>query len=46
MSGNTGVGLWHTLRVRDADKMISWLTAVGFAEHAIYRSQEIGRAHV
>lgn len=40
MSGNTGVGLWHTLRVRDADKMISWLTAVGFAEHAIYRSQE------
>ncbi len=40
MSGTTGVGLWHTLRVHDADTMIGWLTAIGFTEHAIHRSEQ------
>jgi uncharacterized glyoxalase superfamily protein PhnB len=40
MSGTTGVGLWHSLTFRDADAMINWLTAVGFTEHAIYRSEQ------
>lgn len=46
MSATTGVGLWHTMRVRDADTMVKWLTAVGFTEHAIHRSQEDPRVVV
>lgn len=29
--------LWHTMSFADADRMIAWLTAVGFTEHATYR---------
>lgn len=39
MSGTTGVGLWHSLTFRDAGKMIDWLTAIGFTEHAIHRTE-------
>ena len=31
--------LWHTMSFADADKMIGWLTAVGFTEHATYRDE-------
>ena len=32
--------LWHTMSFEDADKMIAWLTAVGFTEHATYRDEK------
>src|SRR4051795_5764393 len=31
--------LWHTMSFADADRMIAWLAAVGFTEHATYRDQ-------
>lgn len=30
---------WQTLTVRDADLMMTWLTAIGFVEHATYRDE-------
>ena len=33
------VGLWATLSFRDADAMITWLKAIGFTEHAVYRDE-------
>ena len=32
--------LWHTLTVRDADAMMTWLSAIGFTEHATYRDED------
>ena len=32
--------LWHTMSFADADKMIAWLTAIGFTEHATYRDED------
>jgi uncharacterized glyoxalase superfamily protein PhnB len=32
--------LWHTLSFADADRMIGWLSAVGFTEHATYRDDD------
>jgi uncharacterized glyoxalase superfamily protein PhnB len=37
MSDVTGIGLWHTLVFRDADRALAWLTAIGFVEHAVHR---------
>jgi uncharacterized glyoxalase superfamily protein PhnB len=31
--------LWHIMSFQDADRMIAWLTAVGFTEHATYRDE-------
>lgn len=31
------VRLWHTLTVHDADRMLAWLAAIGFQEHAVHR---------
>jgi uncharacterized glyoxalase superfamily protein PhnB len=39
MSTAAEVKLWHTMSFRDADAMIAFLTAIGFVEHATYRSQ-------
>ena len=38
--------LWHSMSFADADRMIAWLTAVGFTEHATTatRPDPIGRA--
>ena len=33
------VGLWPTLSFRNAEAMISWLKAVGFTDHALYRDE-------
>jgi uncharacterized glyoxalase superfamily protein PhnB len=30
---------WQTMSFRDADAMMAWLSAVGFAEHAIFRDE-------
>lgn len=38
MNDPTTVGLWQTLRFRDPERMITWLRAIGFTEHAIYRT--------
>lgn len=39
MSNAAEVRLWHTMSFRDADAMIAFLTAIGFVEHATYRSE-------
>jgi uncharacterized glyoxalase superfamily protein PhnB len=31
--------LWNILSFQDADRMIAWLTEVGFTEHATYRDE-------
>ncbi|MDX6374719.1 MAG: hypothetical protein QOD98_3707 [Nocardioidaceae bacterium] len=31
--------LWHTMSFADADRMMAWLAAVGFTEHATYRDE-------
>ena len=31
--------LWHSMAFADADRMIAWLTAIGFTEHATYRDE-------
>lgn len=33
------VRLWHTLSVAHADRMHTWLEAIGFETHAIYRDE-------
>jgi uncharacterized glyoxalase superfamily protein PhnB len=40
MSDATGVGLWLSTRFRDADRMIGWLAAIGFTEHAVHRASD------
>lgn len=32
--------LWHTMTFADAEKMMAWLAAIGFAEHATYRDDQ------
>lgn len=39
MSNAAEVKLWHTMSFRDADAMIGFLSAIGFVEHATYRSE-------
>jgi uncharacterized glyoxalase superfamily protein PhnB len=34
------VKLWHAMSFRDADAMMTWLSAIGFAEHATYRDEQ------
>jgi uncharacterized glyoxalase superfamily protein PhnB len=34
------IKLWHTMSFANADRMIAWLTAVGFTEHATYRDEQ------
>ena len=31
--------LWHSMAFADADRMIEWLKAIGFTEHATYRDE-------
>lgn len=31
--------MWMSVAFDDADRMVAWLSAVGFAEHATYRSE-------
>ena len=33
------VKIWHTLSFRDSDRMMAWLRAIGFTEHATYRDE-------
>ena len=33
------VKVWHTMSFRDADAQMTWLKAVGFTEHAVYRDE-------
>jgi uncharacterized glyoxalase superfamily protein PhnB len=40
MATTTTVGLWVTLRYRDADAALAWLRAVGFEEHAVHRGPD------
>ena len=40
MSNAAEIKHWQTMTFRDADAMIAWLGAVGFIEHATYRSQD------
>ena len=40
MTNAADVKLWHTMSFRDADAMIAWLSAIGFVEHATYRSEQ------
>jgi len=35
-----GIKLWHTMAFADADRMIEWLKAIGFTEHATYRDEK------
>ncbi len=32
-------GIWLSLRLRDVERMLDWLRAIGFVEHATYRSE-------
>jgi uncharacterized glyoxalase superfamily protein PhnB len=32
--------LWHAMAFGDADRMIEWLKAVGFTEHATFRDEQ------
>ena len=32
--------LWHTMAFTDAERMMGWLAAVGFTEHATYRDED------
>lgn len=34
------VRLWPALAFHDADRMIAWLRAIGFREHATYRDEQ------
>ncbi|WP_212721988.1 VOC family protein [Nocardioides dongxiaopingii] len=36
----TDIKHWQSMSVRDADVMTTWLAAIGFREHATYRSAE------
>ena len=40
MSNAAEVRLWPTMSFRDADAMMAFLSALGFVEHATYRSDE------
>lgn len=40
MSTAAEIKLWHTMSFRDADAMIAFLSAIGFVEHATYRSEQ------
>jgi uncharacterized glyoxalase superfamily protein PhnB len=42
MSDACDVGLWQSLTFRDTDAMTGWLTAVGFAPHAVHRAEGTG----
>ncbi|GAA1774815.1 VOC family protein [Nocardioides hankookensis] len=39
MSNAADIRLWHTMTFRDADRMIAWLSVIGFVEHATYRDE-------
>jgi uncharacterized glyoxalase superfamily protein PhnB len=39
-SAASAVRLWATLSFGDADRMMEWLTAIGFTEHSIYHDEE------
>jgi uncharacterized glyoxalase superfamily protein PhnB len=35
----SAVRLWASLSCHDADRMMEWLTAIGFTEHSTYRDE-------
>lgn len=37
MSEAAKIKYWHTMAFRDAEAMMTWLSAIGFVEHATYR---------
>lgn len=39
MTQAADVQYWQTMSFRDADAMMRWLGAIGFVEHATYRSE-------
>ncbi len=39
------VRLWATMAFDDVDRMVEWLRAIGFREHATYRDEEGRVAH-
>ena len=39
MTDAADVRLWLTMTFRDAEAMMSWLSAIGFVEHTTYRSE-------
>ncbi|HYF72821.1 MAG TPA: VOC family protein [Nocardioides sp.] len=40
MTNAADIRFWQSLSVRDADAMARWLDAIGFTEHATYRSED------
>lgn len=44
-SGASAVRVWATLSFRDADRMMEWLTAIGFTEHSTYRAEDGAVVH-
>jgi uncharacterized glyoxalase superfamily protein PhnB len=34
------IKLWHTMTFTNADRMITWLSTIGFTEHATYRDEQ------
>lgn len=40
MTDAKNVQYWQSLRFRDADRMIAFLKAIGFTEHALYRGED------
>ncbi|WP_148575197.1 VOC family protein [Nocardioides caldifontis] len=39
MTSASDVKLWPAMSFRDCDAMMSWLSAIGFTEHATYRDE-------
>ena len=40
MTDAASIQHWQTMSVRDAETMMTWLTAIGFREHATYRDED------
>ncbi len=40
MSDATDIKYWQSFAFRDAEAMMRWLGAIGFTEHATYRSED------
>jgi len=40
MTNAADIRFWQSFSVRDADAMMRWLGAIGFTEHATYRSED------
>ena len=45
MTNASDVKLWQAMSFRDPDTMMTWLSAVGFVEHATHRNEEGAVVH-